>query len=141
MSIRTIVAAIATAVCAVIVVGCGNANSIATPQPTQVTVRTLPSPGPNDLCMEALISGTLVVDPVSGLGVADTTGRVTHVLWPFGYGALPDGDRLALVDGQNRIVARLGDVISIPGGSASEQSDEWITCQSEPVTIVSTPAP
>jgi hypothetical protein len=90
--------------------------------------------------MEALIGGTLVVDPVSGLGIADTTGRVTHVFWPFGYAALPDGDRLALVDGQDRIVARVGDMISIPGGSESEQSD-WITCQSEPVTILSTPSP
>lgn len=121
------------------VTGCGTANPSAPPQPTRMAIRTLPSPGPNDICLLARGGGTLVVDPGSGLGVADTTGRIIHVLWPFGYAARADGDRLALVDGRNRIAAHVGDVITMAGGFGS--NDEWVACQAEPITVLSTPLP
>jgi hypothetical protein len=89
--------------------------------------------------MEALGGGRLVVDPVSGLGVADTRGHVIHVYWPFGFTARPDGDRIALVDEQGRIVAHVGDVIGMVGGYGAD--DGWYACQFQPVTMQGTQSP
>jgi hypothetical protein len=137
MKSRVMVATIV--LCTFVAAGCSALNSTSSSGPKPVAIRTLPSPGPNDICLLARGGGTLVVDPVSGLGVADTTGHVSHVYWPFGYTARPDADGLALVDGLGRIVAHLGDVVGMTGGFGND--DDWSACQSEPITVLATRSP
>jgi hypothetical protein len=130
---------VAVALLALAAASCTTASPSSTPDAALVAIRTLAPPGPNDICLLARGGGILVVDPVSGLGVADTTGRVTHVYWPFGYTARREGDTIALLDRGGRVVAQLGDVIGMTGGYGS--NDEWAACQSEPVTILATARP
>jgi hypothetical protein len=119
--------------------GCGAIDKSAFPQPARIAIRTLPSPGPDEVCMLAQHGGTLVVEPVSGVGLVDEIGRVTHVVWPYGYALRPDADRLALVDDQDRIAAHVGDRIIIGGGLGRD--DVWIACLLEPITVLSTQSP
>ena len=74
--------------------------------------------------MLALRTGTLVEDPRSGLGIEDSTGSITPVIWPFGYSTRLDVGGIALVDGEGRVVARVGDTIELGG----EGDDFWIAC-------------
>src|SRR5258708_6825847 len=117
------------------VAGCGVVGPTPSVGPSPIALRTGASPGANDVCLAARGGGTLVVDPVSGLGVADTAGKVTHLYWPFGYTARLDADRIALVDRQGRIVAHLGDVIGMTGGFGDV---DWYACQLEPITVLAT---
>jgi hypothetical protein len=68
----------------------------------------------------ALMTGTLVEDPRSGLGVEDVAGAVTPVVWPFGYTARNEVGRLALVDEAGRVVAHEGDEIMVGGGFGTD---------------------
>jgi hypothetical protein len=124
---------------ALVLIACGGSSPRSSSEPTDVVIRTLASPGPNDICMLARGGGTLAVDAVSGLGWADTPGHMTHGSWPFGYTAHLIDDRLELVDGQGRIVARVGDVIGMTGGFVTD--DDWSACQSEPITVLATRSP
>ena len=124
-------------VLALLAASCSSAGASQTPDAAVVAIRTLAPPGPNDICLLARGGGTLVVDPVSGLGVADTNGHVTHVYWPFGYSARRDGENIALLDREGRVVAHLGDVIGMTGGYGPD--DDWAACQSQPITILATP--
>jgi hypothetical protein len=81
--------------------------------------------------MEALLTGTLVQDPRSGLGVQDAAGAVTPIVWPFGYTARDEVGRLALVDEMGRVVAHEGDQIMVGGGFGI---DVWHACG--PVSII-----
>jgi hypothetical protein len=122
-----------------IVAGCGFVGSTPSSNLTSVALRTWPSMSPSDACMQALATGPLVLDPVSGLGLANPSGQVIHVQWPFGYTARQDAARLALVDPEGRIIAHVEDVISIGGGNIPD--DTWIACPFERVRLVSTPSP
>jgi hypothetical protein len=102
-----------------------------------VVIRTEPSPGPNAVCDTAHRQGVLIADSVSGLGLADGGGGTVHVSWPFGYSARLDGDRLALVDPEGRIVAHAGDVVGTAGGLGVD--NDWGVCP--PTSITVQPAP
>src|SRR6266568_9647259 len=114
--------------------GCDVYSVGPTPGPTQLALRTQPSPGTNDICSMAIGGGSLVVDPVSGLGVADSAGHVTHVYWPFGYTARPDHNRVGLISPQGRIIARVADVITMTGGYGLNA--DWYACQLQPITLL-----
>lgn len=73
----------------------------------------------------ASMTGTLVEDPRSGLGVEDTTGVVTPVVWPFGYGTRMDFGGTALIDSSGTVVAHVGETIQLGGGPGR---DFWVAC-------------
>jgi hypothetical protein len=75
---------------------------------------------PRDACEMALASGRLVADARSGLGLADTTGEVTPVIWPFGYSARREASGVVLLDETGRAVAREGDHIEMGGGFGAD---------------------
>lgn len=88
-----------------------------------VALRTAPAPA--QACMDALIGGTLARHPQSGLGITSADGQSTPVEWPFGYTARAEGDRIALLDAEGRVVAREGDQIQVGGGFGTNL---WHAC-------------
>jgi hypothetical protein len=109
---RTVFAGAALA--ALLLAGCG----------TPVALRTAREP--NDVCMMALLVGTLVRDPETGLGVSGGRGEATPVLWPFGYTARLELDKVVLADETGRTIAREGDQVSLGGGSGADEL--WRAC-------------
>ena len=114
---RTRLAA-AALLAAVLVAGCGTTGSggAATPQAVNripITVEDAPA----DACMEALITGGLVAHEFWGLALqVPGTGELVRPIFPFGYTAVPDGDRIALLDDRGVLVAHSGDLIQSSGG-------------------------
>ena len=124
------------AVLVAIVAGCG------VPGPTPSAVRTIPlatQPPPGtvtpEVCMAALLSGTLALDPQTGLGVAgvDVTGKgrqVMPVRWPYGWMAL-DTAPVTLTDADGTVIAHVGDQVAIGGGAGGGGlgvADTWEAC-------------
>ncbi|OGO54904.1 MAG: hypothetical protein A2V84_06260 [Chloroflexi bacterium RBG_16_70_13] len=98
----------------VLLVACGS-DGTPTP-PTSVRVTTAAAPA--NACMDALITGILVPHAAWGIGLQTPgTGELTRPIFPFGYSAVVDGDRLALLDEKGRLVAHTGDLIQSGGGS------------------------
>jgi hypothetical protein len=83
---------------------------------------------PSQACMDALIGGTLTLDPRSGLGIADEAGVVTPVVWPFGYSARRELSKIALLDATGKVVAHEGDRVQLGGGLGN--GDFWYACGS-----------
>ena len=83
-----------------------------------VSLRTAQAPATE--CEMALLTGTLVEEPRSGLGVDDGSELLTAVVWPFGYTARDDVGRVALVDETGRVVAHVGDEIMLGGGFGTD---------------------
>jgi hypothetical protein len=76
--------------------------------------------------MEALLPGTLVAHPDSGIGVRFIgDGSVYEVRWPHGWTGRRFGERVVLLDEHRRIVAREGDTVEVGGG---ESAGEWMAC-------------
>lgn len=102
-------------------------GSTTPPTPLRGTVRDVPTNDwhPGDGANEALISGTLVINP-RGCLVLQSSGEVpTHVLWPAGYTALVDTDgRTHLRDPSGTVVASVGDAISAGGGYGGRRSTD-----------------
>ena len=84
-------------------------------------------------CDDALISGRLVAEAQSGLAVIDSTGKITPVLWPFGYSARRGLSTIELVDEGGKAVAKEGDFVEISGGFAADET--WAACAGS-VTVV-----
>jgi len=83
-----------------------------------VQLRTAPAAVPG--CDDALGSGRLVVDSRSGLGLADGSGRITPILWPFGYTARRDPAGVTLVGHKGEVLAREGDFVQAAGGTGAD---------------------
>ena len=62
------------------------------------------------------ISGTLVADPVYGLGLQQPDGSVRGVMWPFRWSARREADGIVLVNRAGEVVARQGHPVSWTGG-------------------------
>ena len=90
---------------------------------TSVGIRTASQP--SEACMMALLSGTLVEDPRSGLAVSDGQGNVTPVEWPYGYSARNELSTIVLVDDRGQVVGREGDQVQLGGGLGDEV---WYAC-------------
>jgi hypothetical protein len=88
-------------------------------------------------CMAALITGTLVEHAQTGVGLRND-GRVTGVVWPFGYSARDDRGRLAVIDASGKVLAHEGDLVSVGGGFAADEST-WTGCGG--ITAVMSPDP
>lgn len=91
------------------------------------------APAPVEACEDALISGRLVADARTGLAISDSTGKVTPVLWPFGYSARSGLSGLELVDDRGAIVAREGDFVEMGGGLGANET--WGACPGS-VTVI-----
>ena len=81
---------------------------------------------PVNACDEALLTGRLVPSAASGLAVADPDGKVTEMLWPFGYSARRDVSGISMVDDKGRLVAREGEMVHLTGGLGA--NDVWGAC-------------
>jgi hypothetical protein len=106
------------------------------PAPTSASLIAVPTQSPPPSvgtpvpCMAALIDGDLVADATYGIALDDLhthTRRVRKVIWPYGFVAARDGDRLALLDGAGQIVAHEGDRVQLGGGEISSDGP-WLAC-------------
>lgn len=93
-----------------------------------VTIKTAPRVA--DACMDALLGGTLAINNQSGLGVTSPGGETMAVEWPFGYTARNEGGRAVLLDETGKVVAKVGDEITVGGGFGTQF---WHACG--PVTV------
>jgi len=109
-------------------------------EPGHVELQTLPPESEQTpaACMAALLTGTLVRHPQSVFGLTYTDGKVVGVIWPFGYFARDDGGRLAVVDPSGKVLAHEGDLVSVTGGFAGDEST-WTGCGG--ITAAMTPGP
>ena len=96
---------------------------------TTIVLRTLAPepPGTPQACMAALITGTLVRNPTSGVALRDEQGLVRQVVWRYGYGARDNGGRLVVLDASGAVVAHEGDRVSIGGGEIDNKGT-WSGC-------------
>lgn len=76
--------------------------------------------------MAALLSGVLVQEPQSGVGIRDDNGEVWQVIWPFGYTARVDADRFAILDATGNVLAHVGDRVGVGGGEVG--AGVWLGC-------------
>lgn len=90
------------------------------PEPTTIPV---PTNVPTSVCMDAQVRGRVVAHATWGIALADSRGRVSKVIWPNGFHAVPDGIVLALVDGSGKVVARVGDMFEAGGGFIGANGD------------------
>jgi hypothetical protein len=87
--------------------------------------------------MEALISGVLVPHAEWGLALQTPgTGELSRPEFPFGYRAAVDGDRVALVDEDGRLVARTGDLIQSSGGFVGGEGNPLVLLCDDTITVV-----
>jgi hypothetical protein len=107
---------IAAALAAALALGLGACSSDGpTPRPV---VRVVTADRPAQGCMDALITGVLVPHAAWGIALqTPVTGELNRPIFPFGYSAVVDGERLALLDEHGRLVARTGDLVQSGGGS------------------------
>ncbi len=86
-------------------------------------------------CMSALLDGTLVVDERWGIAVRGSSGGpIQKVIWPNGFAARSDGDRLALLDAGGHVVAHTGDRVQIGGGEGGSD-DAWFACDGTIIVV------
>jgi hypothetical protein len=99
----------------------------AEPQPILIEVPTqLPGPPGPTACMTALLSGSLVADARLGIAIAGSDGTLVKVRWPSGYVGRQTGSVVELLDGEGRVVARVGDHVETGGGLGV--GDWWYAC-------------
>ena len=81
-----------------------------------VALRT--APVKTDACDEALLAGELVTSTQGGLAVR-TADQTTEVMWPFGYTATQESTGVVLRDATGKIVAHVGQRVSMGGGGGA----------------------
>ena len=104
-------------VAVLLLAGCGpTGGGAATPLAIEripITVEDEPA----GACMDALLSGGLVGHEQWGLALqVPGTGELIRPVFPFGYTAVRDGARIALLDERANVVAHSGDLIQAGGG-------------------------
>lgn len=110
------------------------ACSTATPQPSFDFVRLLTQDGPRggQPCSGSAIAGVLTLDPQWDLGVVEqSTGRLHATVWPPAFAAARQGGPMLLLDQDLRVVAREGDVVSVPGENHPDPNTPdglWFAC-------------
>jgi hypothetical protein len=105
------------------------------PSPQLVAITTEPVPA--SACMEALITGVLVPHAEWGLALQTPgTGDLSRPVFPFGYRAAIDGDSIALVDEDGRLVARTGDLIQSSGGSIGREGNPLVVLCDNTIVVV-----
>ena len=96
---------------------CAGGAPAATQAPaTPVAFAIKTAPAAAQICMEALAGGKLSPHPQSGLGLTTADGQSMPVEWPFGYRSWIVEGRTVLVDETGKIVAKVGDEVTVGGG-------------------------
>ena len=103
------------------IAACGGLDGTPTPTITLRVVLTLPTGSP---CMSSLIHGVLVADAESGVALNDGSGPPRQIVWPAGYTAVAS-DPISILDETGHQIARVGDKVSIGGGSFDEEGSWW----------------
>jgi hypothetical protein len=100
---------------AMLLAGC---VSTASPSPSDFKAAWLVTgPDPNGgACFTNYLDGSLVVDPVSGTAVSDSSILTTRVMWPSGYRARQVGAEVQVVRPDGSIVATTGNWYWVQGG-------------------------
>ena len=126
--------AAAAALLTLLVAACsGGAATNAPIQRVAITTEAAPA----DVCMEALITGRLVQHPQWGLALqALGGGELMKPLWPFGYSAVVQGARIALLDDNGQIVAHTGDVIQSSGGNIGGEGNPTVALCDGTIEVV-----
>jgi hypothetical protein len=119
---------LAVTMLATIVAACGSAAPTSSPVVPPFAIRA--AQVQPQACMEALLSGRLAQNAMTGLGVVSAGGQPMPVEWPFRYSARVDGGRVSLLDESGKVVAREGDEINVGGGFGNQV---WFACG--PVTV------
>jgi hypothetical protein len=130
---RAIAAATVLAV-VVTCIGCDQPPA-ATPRPAAVIPLAIQEPVTVDgvvteVCMAALLEGTLVRDERTGLGVAVAGSGVVPVRWPKGWTAVGTTP-VMLVDADGGVVARVGDRVAMGGGMGPDPVETWVACATD----------
>jgi hypothetical protein len=132
--VATIRASLGAVILATVIAACAKAPAPAASLiavPTQPPPASVGTPGP---CMAALAEGILVSNASYGIALDDRqSGFIRKVIWPYGFVAAQDGDRLALLDGAGQIVAHEGDRVQLGGGEISSDGP-WLVCSG--ITVV-----
>ena len=93
---------------------------------------------PADAEMDALIRGRLVADSVGCLRV-DGVDRHT-VVWPFGASLRVNSDEdVAILDANAKVIARVGEVVQLPGGEVPELPPGMLASEAESAARTSCP--
>lgn len=102
---------------------------VPTPDVSPIEVPTQPPSSPESptACATGSLEGRLSQDERWGVALQDETGLVWKIVWPWGFAARRSIGGLVLVDGNGRVVARTGDLLSV-GGSGLEPGRTWIAC-------------
>jgi hypothetical protein len=64
------------------------------------------------------------------------TGELPRPVFPFGYRVAVDGDGIALVDEDGRLVARTGDLIESSGGFTGGEGDPRVALCDDTIVVV-----
>ncbi|MEW5992124.1 MAG: hypothetical protein AB1736_12365 [Chloroflexota bacterium] len=100
-------------------------------------VRITTEAAPSNACMEALITGVLVPHGAWGLALqAPGNGELSRPMFPFGYRALLEGDRVVLIDEDGRVVARSADLIQSSGGSIGREGNPLVVLCDDTIVVV-----
>lgn len=124
----------ATAAVLMLLAACGPGASTTTPiQRVAITTENAPAMA----CMEALITGELVAHPQWGLALqVQGTDEFMRPIFPFGYSAVVNGARIALLDSNGRVVAHTGDVVQSSGGSIGGEGDPAVALCDGTIEVV-----
>lgn len=105
------------------------------PSPELVAITTETAPA--DACMEALISGVLVAHSEWGLALQTPgTGELSRPVFPFGYRAVVDGGGIVLLDEDDRLVARTGDLIQSSGGFIGGEGNPLVALCDDTIEVI-----
>ncbi len=81
-----------------------------------------PIQAPTNVYMEALLTGTLVLDPNGCLRVQSEGGQSHLVLWRYGFSLRFEGENLEVLDEAGRVVGRAGEAVRMGGGESSPET-------------------
>ncbi len=133
-TVRTARTALAAALVSLLVAACSG-SAATTPPIERVAITTENAPA--QACMEALITGEFVPHPQWGLALrVPGTGELMQPIFPFGYAAVVDGARIALIDGAGRVVAHTGDLIQSSGGSIGGEGNPTVALCDGTIEVV-----
>jgi hypothetical protein len=94
--------------------------------PVLVAIPTAEPPTGQLACMDALLTGQLVVDEEAGVAILAADGTTIVVVWPHGWAAVDHDNARVVVNDQGDPVAQVGDQVAIGGGLGA--GDRWYTC-------------
>ena len=126
----------------VLVAGCAVAEPPRSLDVVPLSVQDGP-PGGTE-CAGPGLQGQLTEDSLWGLAVHESASAVVHpVMWPPAFAAAREAGRIELLDATGRVVAREGDVVSVPGENHDDDpkiaTGVWFACRNITAAASSSP--